>query len=65
VHQHDAARNHITVVTRGRFRCLGKQEGRVIQTGEMVAWEIGEPHGMEALADDSRFLNIRRSEAAA
>lgn len=60
VHYHQAGREHITVVLAGSFLCRGNNaiEGQVIKAGDVLDWPSGEPHGFEALEDNSSFLQI-------
>lgn len=65
VHVHSEEDNHITVVMSGSFRCIGNHliEGRILKTGAVVDWPVGEPHGFVALEDNSRMLQIAKGKA--
>ena len=58
-HVHSTAR---VVVLRGRFlataRCGAERNADVVEAGQMVEFEPGEPHRLEALVD-SEFLMLR------
>lgn len=60
IHRHAAeAATHLTIVTSGVLMVHGKQEGRLLNAGQIVAWPVDEDHGLEALVDGSRAVNLR------
>lgn len=63
VHDHGEADTHVTVVARGRFKCLGDPmiAGKELETGDVVEWPVGFAHGFEALTDNARLVNVSRA----
>ena len=61
-HEHDENTNHISIIARGSFKCIGRPEieGQIIKNGQVVDWEANEPHGFIALEDNSRMIQIQK-----
>ena len=60
LHVHGEHDIHITVVARGSFRCFGHGWERVLSTGEVLDWDVGQHHGFIALEPNSRLVNIHK-----
>lgn len=63
-HTHpDAANNHITIVARGSFRCLGDVDiaGQVFGAGTQIDWPVGISHGFVAVEDKTVLINLSKA----
>jgi quercetin dioxygenase-like cupin family protein len=61
IHTHTEDNNHITIVSHGSIKLLGKHEGKTLTAqpgGTIVNWPVGEPHGFEALTNGATLTNI-------
>ena len=59
-HVHALETNHISIVARGSFRLVGDPAiaGKVLPTGSVVLWPVGQAHGFVAFEDRSRIVQI-------
>ena len=59
-HTHMEGDNHISVVAKGTFKVLDHPELKdtILNTGQVVDWQVGLPHGFVSLQDDSRLVNV-------
>jgi hypothetical protein len=74
-HWHAEDSVHITVVSRGAFRFLGREGefpdtimpgrpyeiDRIISAGDVIDWDVGKDHSFVALKPGSRIINIRKN----
>jgi quercetin dioxygenase-like cupin family protein len=58
VHTHTEADNHITILVDGSVRVLGKHDGDIVRRGDLIIWNPNEPHGFEALQDNTLLVNM-------
>lgn len=61
MHSHDAETVHVTVICRGSFRAAGDGWEKTVAEGQIVNWEIGQRHELEALVDNARLINIPKT----
>ncbi len=62
VHVHPPEANHISIIARGSFRCIGDPAiaGTVLMQGAVVDWPAGQEHGFIALEDNARMVQIKK-----
>lgn len=58
MHSHGQADVHISVVARGSFRAHGNGWQRVVMSGDVLDWQVNDPHEFVALDAGSRLVNI-------
>ena len=60
VHVHDETNNHISIVAKGSFKCIGGSSlvKLKLTTGQLINWKPGIEHGFVALEPNSRLVNI-------
>jgi len=58
MHDHGESDIHITIVARGSFRAHGDGWERVLKSGDVIDWAVGQRHELIALEPNSRFVNI-------
>ena len=58
IHVHGDDNNHFTVVAKGKLRAFGNGWEQIIEAGNVVDFEANDPHGFEALEDNSRIVNV-------
>jgi len=58
VHGEDYA--HISVVTSGSIKVFSHDWEKIVKQGQVVDFKIGQPHGMVALEENTRVINIRK-----
>jgi quercetin dioxygenase-like cupin family protein len=63
-HVHTDADNHITVLSQGTVRLLGKYAGKQVSAPRVLIWTAGEPHGWIAETDGVWWVNIRKHRRA-
>ena len=63
VHTKETKNNHISIVARGSYRVEGHESyaGKILMTGDVADWPINMPHAFVALEDNSRLVNIVKS----
>jgi hypothetical protein len=64
VHVHTEDKNHISIIARGSFRCIGDPEiaGQVLPLGAVVDWPAHQEHGFIALENESRMVQISKTQ---
>lgn len=62
-HVHDEATNHITIVARGKLRAHGDGWAQEASAGQLLDFEVGVPHELTALEDNTRIYNIVKKTA--
>jgi hypothetical protein len=62
-HTHTDADIHISIITLGSWKCKGRPEidGEILTPGMVIDWNVGEPHGFNAMEDNSQMVNIRKN----
>lgn len=58
MHTHGEDDVHITMINQGSFKVITNTYETVLKTGQIVDWNVGEPHELIALEPNSRFINI-------
>ena len=57
-HTHDENSNHITIVTNGKIRAFNDVWSQEASAGEILDFQAGQPHAIEALEDNTKIYNI-------
>ena len=57
-HTHDENSNHITIVTNGKIRAFNDVWSQEAVAGEVLDFQVGQPHAIEALEDNTKIYNI-------
>lgn len=59
-HVHGEDYCHISVVARGSIKVFSHDWEKIVKQGQVVDFKIGQPHGMVALEENTRVINIRK-----
>lgn len=57
-HVHTEENVHITIVARGRIKAYSHDWEKEIVAGQVVDFQVGQPHEIMALEDNTRIFNI-------
>lgn len=61
-HDHEPGEWHYTIVARGTVRIFGDDWEKLLLAGSIYRFKEGEPHGIEAMSDEARVVNVRHGE---
>ena len=57
-HVHDETNVHITVVCRGKIKAYSHDWEKEAIAGQIIDFQVGEPHELMALENNTRIINI-------
>jgi len=57
-HVHDESNVHITIVCSGKLKAYADNWEKEAVAGQILDFQVGEPHELMALEDNTRIINI-------
>lgn len=57
-HVHGEDDIHITIIARGELVAFTPDSERTVREGAVLDWQVGEWHGLRALTDNARIVNV-------
>jgi len=60
-HVHDESNVHITIVATGRLKAYSHDWEIIATPGQILDFQVGQPHELMALEDNTRIINVLKN----